>query len=206
MGSCPKLDEFVRPWARCPLRFRALVTLLGVVLLFNAATADAQSSRLLTEHPFLHAARTGDITTVRDMLARGDSPDLKDGAGQTPLMIAVFAGDIDMVEVLIPESTQLDAKDNQGNTALGYSIIQDQIGISEMLLAAGADPNIQNRQGLTPFLLAIKETRTIAFEIMLQYQPDFTMRDYTGRGAMGWARQGRDPQIVRTLEQLGVRD
>lgn len=190
-------------------RWLCLLAVFG--LFFGAITlppslVDAQRSRLIFEHPFILAARNGDLAAVREHLAQGDSPDVKDSAGQTPLMIATRAGFIDIVDAILAAETRLDSKDNEGNTALGWAAIQGELEISRMLLDAGASPNVQNRQGLTPLMLATKEGRYVQVEFMLQQKPDFTLRDYTGRSLLGWARESRDRRILRLFEKMGLQE
>ncbi|MEC7205735.1 MAG: ankyrin repeat domain-containing protein [Pseudomonadota bacterium] len=60
--------------------------------------------------------------------------------------------------------------------------------------------------GMTPLMLAAKNGRLIQAELMLQFKPDVSLKDYTGRGPLGWARQSRNPQIVRLLERAGFFD
>ena len=45
----------------------------GLVGWAIVGTAEAQRSKLLFEHPFIHAARNGDLAAVRYMIARGDT-------------------------------------------------------------------------------------------------------------------------------------
>ena len=174
--------------------------------LFSGTDAAAQRSRMLFEHPFIVAARNGELSAVHDYLARGESPEVRDRNGQTPLMIAVQAGDVEMAGDIAAATKFFDTKDNQGNTALGLAAIHDKIEIADILLAAGASPNVQNRQGMTPLMLAAKEARLIIVEILVEHEPDLTLRDYTGRGPLGWARQSRDKRVVRLLELMGATD
>ena len=190
-------------------KLRGLVLVLTALVLVGWAivgTAEAQRSKLLFEHPFIHAARNGDLAAVRYMIARGDTPEIRDHVGQTPLMIATIAGNIDIVEVIVAASNTLDSRDNNGNTALGLAAIQDQLEIATFLLESGANPNVVNRLGMTPLMLAAKNGRLIQAELMLQFKPDVSLKDYTGRGPLGWARQSRNPQIVRLLERAGFFD
>ena len=174
--------------------------------LFAGTDAAAQRSRMIFEHAFIVAARNGELSAGHDYLARGESPEVRDRSGQTPLMIAVQAGDVEMAENIVAATKFFDTKDNQGNTALGLAAIHDKIEIAEILLSAGASPNVQNRQGMTPLMLAAKEARLIIVEILVEHQPDYALRDYTGRGTLGWARQSRDQRVVRLLELTGATD
>ena len=184
--------------------------MVAATIMFSAllvgTDAAAQQSRMIFEHPFIVAARNGELPVVRDYLARGNSPEVRDRSGQTPLMIAVQAGDVEMAEDIVAATKFFDTKDNQGNTALSLAAIHNQIEIAEILLAAGASPNVPNRQGMTPLMIAAKEARLIIVEILVEHQPDFSLRDYTGRGPLGWARQSRDQRAVRLLELMGATD
>jgi len=183
---------------------------LGLILVcagwIEMDAASAQRSRLIFEHPFIVAARTGELSAVRELIARGDTPDVRDSIGQTPLMIATAAGDIEIVNAIVAATKKIDTKDNQGNTALALAAIHDQPEIAQTLLDAGASPNVQNRQGMTPLMLATKEARITQVELMVSRNPNFSLRDYTGRGLMGWARQSRDNRVLRLFERLGLRD
>jgi ankyrin repeat protein len=89
---------------------------------------------------------------------------------------------------------------------LALASIHDQLEIAQILLDAGASPNVQNRQGMTPLMLGAKEGRLAQVELIMQRDPDFTLRDYTGRSVLVWARQSRDKRILRLFERLGLRD
>jgi ankyrin repeat protein len=183
---------------------------LGLSLFFGGwmdiDAVSAQRSRLLFEHPFIIAARSGELLAVREHIARGDTVEVRDIAGQTPLMIAAVAGDLDIVDAIVAATDKIDTKDNQGNTALALAAIHDQPEIVKTLLDAGSSPNVQNRQGMTPLMLAAMKSRLIQVELMLQRAPNFTLRDYTGRNLMAWARQSRDKRILLLFEKLGLGD
>tara|TARA_E500000331_G_scaffold142022_1_gene138540 strand:- start:315 stop:935 length:621 start_codon:yes stop_codon:yes gene_type:complete len=172
----------------------------------NIDTVFAQRSRLIFEHPFIIAARTGELLAVREHIARGDTTEVRDSLGQTPLMIATAAGNLDIVAAIVAATEKIDTKDNQGNTALALASIHDQLEIAQILLDAGANPNVQNRQGMTPLMLGAKEGRLAQVELIMQRDPDFTLRDYTGRSVLCWARQSRDKRVLRLFKRLGLRD
>jgi ankyrin repeat protein len=184
--------------------FFGLSLLFGEWMYIDAASA--QRSRLLFEHPFIDATRNGVLSEVREHIARGDTPEVRDSKGQTPLMIATMAGDLDIVVAIIVATDNINMRDNQGNTALALAAIHDQPEIAQALLDAGSSPNVQNRQGMTPLMLAAMEDRLIQVELMLQRNPDFTLRDYTGRSLVSWARQSREKRVLRLFQKLGVSD
>lgn len=183
---------------------------LGLILIcagwIDIDAASAQRSRMIFEHPFIVAARTGELSAVREHIARGDTTEVRDSIGQTPLMIATAGGDLEIVNAIVAASKKVDTKDNQGNTALALAAIHDQPEIAQILLDAGASPNVQNRQGVTPLMFAAKEGRIIQVELMVLRNPNYSLRDYAGRSLMGWARQSRDNRVLRLFERLGLSD
>lgn len=209
MGDGFRIAEFF--WGRVDIvcgRDFGMIALLAILfpILFATSNAWSQQSRLIFEHPFIVAARAGNLQAVRNYLARGESPEVRDKQGQTPLMVAVQKGKLEMVEIIIAATKFIDIKDNQGNTALGLAVIHGYLESTELLLQAGASPNVPNRQGMTPLMLAAKHARVVVLEMMAEHLPDLTLRDYTGRGPLGWARQGRNSRIIRLLKTMGAYD
>ena len=89
---------------------------------------------------------------------------------------------------------------------LHEAAVAGNAGMTRLLLESGANPEVRTANGETPLMLAAKNGRLIQAELMLLFKPDVSLKDYTGRGPLGWARQSRNPQIVRLLERAGFFD
>jgi hypothetical protein len=70
-----------------------------------------------------------------------------------------------------------------------------------LFVAAGVPVNEQNKQGLTALILAAKGGHVGVVELLLENGGDVRLKDYTGRDAMSWARDARQPALTRLLEQ-----
>ena len=96
------------------------------------------------------------IDSVRQLLARGADPNLRDIYGWTPLMRAVYEDRARVVQALLEQSDiQLNARNDQGATALYLAAVQGNEPVTRALLLAGADPRIGDREGRAPENVAI---------------------------------------------------
>lgn len=67
------------------------------------------------------AIRKGRLASVRALLDRGVSANIRLKNGQTPLMYAAAMGFGDVVQLLLEHGADKNAKDSQGNLALDYA-------------------------------------------------------------------------------------
>lgn len=184
---------------------RSAVFILAAVLIALDASADsAQTSK--EEEPFIEAARNGDEGAVRYYLKKGISPHTQDKAGQTAMMVGAAMGYSGIVDAVLNAGGRVNKQDSFGRTALSWAASRGHIDIVESLLDRGADINVQTKDGMTPLMLAVKEAHPVVVQILLDRKPDMERRDYTGRNALGWARDGRDRRIERMLRRAGARD
>ena len=75
------------------------------------------------------------------MLSRGADPNLANGAGDTPLIVASRIGFLDGVDLLLRRRAQVDRTNRLGETALIIAVQQRQMPVIRRLLEAGANPD-----------------------------------------------------------------
>lgn len=142
--------------------------------------------------PFLRAALSGDVATMRLLLARGADPNLATSAGTTPLMAA--AGVNWVVAQTYTESPQA---------------LLDAI---ELCLAHGADVNAVNSMGLTALLGAANRGANDIVRLLAANGARLDVIDKEGRSARRWAEgvflaavgAERKPTTIALLEELGA--
>lgn len=106
------------------------------------------------------AAITGDVDTVRRLIAAGAELDTREPTGgSSPLITAATFGHTGVVRALIEAGADLDLRNNDGSTALMTAAFFARTPIVAALLEAGADPSISNNGGSTPL-----DVVTIPFE------------------------------------------
>jgi uncharacterized protein len=101
-------------------------------------------------HPFVDAARDGDMAGVRFHLAQRVDPDMADSINRSALFHAAYAGHEDIVKLLLDRHADANMEDDQGETPFIAALEGCHFGIAALLLENGADINmISGRQQQT---------------------------------------------------------
>jgi ankyrin repeat protein len=142
--------------------------------------------------PFLRAALSGDVTTMRLLLEHGADPNLATPAGTTPLMAA--SGVNWVVAQTYTESPQ--------------SLLE----AIQLCLDHGADVNAANSMGLTALLGAANRGANDIIRLLHANGARLDVVDKEGRSALRWAEgvflaavgAERKPATIALLEELGA--
>jgi uncharacterized protein len=142
--------------------------------------------------PFLRAALSGDVATMRLLLAHGADPNLPTQGGTTPLMAA--SGVNWVVAQTYTESPQS---------------LLDAI---QLCLDHGADVNAANSMGLTALLGAANRGANDIIRLLAANGARLDVVDKEGRSALRWAEgvflaavgAERKPATIALLEELGA--
>jgi ankyrin repeat protein len=105
------------------------------------------------------AAFVCDLVLVRDLLALGANPNVRDEDGRTPLFSAVLGGSLGLVGLLIESGAEVNARDSQGFTPLHYAAQEDLLEMARLLIAKGADVNAQDEDGSSVLWRAVFSER-----------------------------------------------
>lgn len=120
-------------------------------LVQNGASLNAQNSE---GHAALHVAILGmHVDTVRVLLKAGADPNLRNGLGQTPLIMAVLKGTLS-VGPLLKAGADPNLTTDDRYSPLMFAAQSANAGLVRVLLKAGADPNFIGADGATAFSLA----------------------------------------------------
>jgi ankyrin len=142
--------------------------------------------------PFLRAALSSDVATMRLLLEHGADPNLPTPAGTTPLMAA--AGVNWVVAQTFTESPQT------------------QLEAIQLCLDQGADVNAVNSMGLTALLGAANRGANDIIRLLAANGAKLDVVDKEGRSALRWAEgvflaavgAERKPTTIALLEELGA--
>ncbi len=99
--------------------------------------------------PLLFAARNGDLSSARLLIAAGANVNDTTPGGATPLVIAAFSGQSELAQQLLEAGANPNAAD-AGYAALHLAILRGDLPLTKKLLAKGADPNAAITRS-TPF-------------------------------------------------------
>lgn len=121
---------------------------------FNFSPAAAQVTFIVrlevdddwsTQEQLHFAARDGDLTRARMLLADGADPNTFDDLNYTPLHYAVKHDHHDMVSLLLTYGADVNAHNESriGNTPIREMASNCSLAMAKLLLDAGADPTIR---------------------------------------------------------------
>lgn len=85
--------------------------------------------------------KRGDGTYLRYLLQRGADPNLRDGKGNTPLLLAVQYGVTDAIDVLVSYKANPNLGNSGGETPLIRAVQRRDLAMVRSLLAAKANPD-----------------------------------------------------------------
>ena len=81
--------------------------------------------------------KRGDSTYLRYLLQRGADPNLRDGNGDTPMLLAVQYGQPELVNVLATMRANANLGNNAGETPLIRAVQRRDLALVRAVLAAG---------------------------------------------------------------------
>lgn len=109
---------------------------IGALLLSQPNAAATNADRALLE-----AAKLGQVSAVRALLAQGAAVDATDRRGFTPLMWAAAGGSLDVVRLLLDGGANPDRRAGDGTTALMLVAANGFVEIARALIGRGANVN-----------------------------------------------------------------
>jgi len=122
-----------------------------------------------------------DATYLKFLLAQGADPNIRDGQGNTPLLVAVGMGAPDLMQILIDKKANVNLANSSGETPLIRAVQRRDLGIARALLAAGADPDQPDViAGKSARDYATEDTRSTAMAKLMAETPKKTRRAVSG--------------------------
>lgn len=123
----------------------------------NRAAADRMriqnarfNQQLDLNNALFFACKSGDVTAVQDLLARGAEPN-KSGACLKPIHAAAEGGHARIVSILLDAGANIDLRDDYDKaTALHYACWRGRVDVVRLLLDLGANFNIKDKRGDFP--------------------------------------------------------
>lgn len=125
--------------------------------------------------------KRGDATYLRYLLSRGADPNLRDGRGDTPMLLAVQYGQPGMIDTLVAAKANPNLANGGGETPLIRAVQKRDLGLVRSLLAAGANPDqTDNVAGMSARDYAKADARSPAIAKLIDEQPKRVPRAVAG--------------------------
>jgi len=158
----------------------------------------------------LSAMPRNDRDAVNVLLHQGNTLELRDPKGRTPLMIATQANQIELVDILVEAGADVNARDALQDTPYLFAGAEGRWEILKLTLAHGADLKSTNRFGGTALIPAAEKGHLANVVELLQTELDINHVNNLGWTALYEAvmrpRQGSETYraIVQALLDAGA--
>ncbi len=117
-----------------------------VALLTLAQAAMAQTPPSATEiaaYEGLHlAAHRGDVAVIRELVAGGANPDVRDSSGRTPAHVAAFASQDEALRALAAAGADMNALEDRAYDVVTIAAVADDVELMSLAIELGNDPGL----------------------------------------------------------------
>ena len=147
--------------------------------------------------PALLVALQGESLKVAKVLwdAKGIQIDIRNHAGETPLMMAALKAEVDAATALVAHGA---AVQKDGWSPLHYAATGGSAAIVKLLLAKGAPLEARSPNGTTPLMMAARYGNEEAVDALLAAGADRTLKNDLGMDASAFAGSaGREKLAAR---------
>jgi ankyrin repeat protein len=115
------------------------------------------------------------------LLQKGADPNIRDSAGNTPLILAAQASREDLVQLLLTYKANINLGNSSGQTPLIIAVNNRDAGVARLLIDKGADPDqTDNLAGLSARDYATRDSRNPAIAALFADLPKKAKRQVSG--------------------------
>lgn len=175
---------------------RLLLTMLACALAAPAVAAEQSDD----EVDFFRAAQLNNTSGIKKLLARGVSPNLREPAGETALIVAMRYEAYDVARILMDQpGIDLEAKAPNGNTALMMAAFRQNKAVVLDMIKRGAQVN---QKGWTALHYAAAAGSVEVTQLLLDNYAYIDAEAPSGMTPlMIAAREGQEKVVELLLEQ-----
>lgn len=153
---------------------------------FNRPELDDETYALAQE--LFRIVRAGETERVARLLEMGLPANLRDGKGDSLLMLASYHGHPELVQALLRHGGDPELANDRGQTPLAAAAFKGDAEIARLLLEHGAQVDARMPDGKTALMFAAMFNRIEVLELLLAHGADPTLADASELDALAAAR------------------
>lgn len=121
----------------------------------------------LKSSPLFLAVEQGDVAATLRALNKGESVNIRDRDGNTPLIRASFLGKVDIVRTLLDHGADVNAVNDIGWSGLHFAAQENQELVAKELVGAQAIIDLPDMNGNTPLWNAMFNTNSVVASFLI---------------------------------------
>ncbi len=147
--------------------------------------------------------RSSDAARMRGLFEKGfDAPNIRDGKGNTLLMLASYNGQLEMTRVLLENGADPQIANDMGQIPLAGAAFKGNVEMAKVLVEHGANVNAQMPDGKTPLMFAAMFNRIEIIDLFLEKGADISAKSMDGATAQTMAQMMGAEAARAKLESL----
>jgi len=154
--------------------------------------------------PIMYAARSGNVSEVRDLIAKGADVNARNNKGHTPLTYAADNGHTDVAGILLDNGADVNGRSNQGTTALMLASERGYEEIARLLLEHGADTELKQRGRYTALITAAYYGHPGIVKLLVENGANVNTADPDGKTPILYAFDSRRMSSAAILAEKGA--
>ncbi len=133
--------------------------------------------------------RSSDAARLQGLFDKGfDAPNIRDGKGNTLLMLASYNEQIEMTRVLLENGGDPQIANDMGQIPLAGAAFKGNVEMAKLLIEHGADVNVRMPDGKTPLMFAAMFNRLEIIDLLLEKGADPFLQSMDGATAQTMAQ------------------
>jgi ankyrin repeat protein len=148
---------------------------------------DAETYEMIQQ--LFQLVRTSDAERMRGLFEKGfDAPNIRDGKGNTLLMLASYNGQLEMTRVLLENGADPQIANDMGQIPLAGAAFKGNTAMAKLLIENGADVNARMPDGKTPLMFAAMFNQLAIIDLFLEKGADAALKSADGATAESMAQ------------------
>ena len=163
----------------------------------GAPEMDQETYEMIQE--LFQIARSGAAPRLKGLFEIGfDAPNIRDGNGNSLLMMASYNGQLDAARLLLEHGGDPQLANDMGQIPLAGAAFKGDAAMARLLLEHGADVNAVSPDGKTALMFAAMFNRTEIIDLLLAHGADASAQANDGSTALSLAQaMGADTAAAR---------
>jgi len=153
----------------------------------GAPVMDQETYEMIQE--LFQLIRAGDAPRLKGLFERGfDAPNIRDGKGNSLLMLASYNGHIETARLLLEHGGDPQIANDMGQIPLAGAAFKGNAEMTRLLIEYGADVNARMPDGKTPLMFAAMFDRAEIIDLLLAHGADASLQTNDGSTAQSLAQ------------------